>query len=202
MIRQVVVVSVVAWIGVPTAAVPHAFAEPALTFVLQAFAAEEHASKKRGHLIFRTGHTETRYSFERVLPDRLHMYSGDADREQELYIIGDQMYQKTATGWIKTRAAPRLSTPSSVVGLFENRLENIREQNPISVDGAEQRVFEGTISWFAGRNRNQGEIRILIEATSALPHLLTFNGLCGTTECAFEYAITYDPGISIEAPLP
>jgi hypothetical protein len=66
----------------------------------------------------------------------------------------------------------------------------------------EQRVFAGTISWFSGRRRNAGEIRIFIEAAAVLPRLMIFKGTCGSDECSFEHAIGYDPSLAIEAPIP
>ncbi len=179
-----------------------AFAEQPLRYIVQAFAAEEQAPKKRASLIFSRGHTVTRYVIERVLPDRMHMHLREGVQEQELFVIGDRMFQRGPAGWIVTPASPRLSTPISVTSLFENRLEYVKEMDRVWRDGTEQRVFEGTISWFAGRSRNKGMIRIFIEVASGLPRLMTFKGKCGSSECSFEHAITYDQQISIEAPVP
>jgi hypothetical protein len=197
-----ILLSVIVLIGVIATAVAPACGEPAPSFVLRAFAAEERAPKKRAHLNIRRGHTDIRYDIERVLPDKLHMRLRDGDQERELYVIGDRMYNKGPQGWTVTPAAPQLIPAVSVVGLFENGLENVKERARITTDGVEQRVFEGTISWFSGRSRNAGEIRILIETTSVLPRLMTFKGTCGSSECSFEHAITYDPAIAIEAPVP
>ena len=193
---------VIMFFGISAATIVPAFAEQPLGFILRSFAAEEQAPKKRADLIFRGGSTVTRYVIERVLPDRMHMHMREGSREQELTVIGDRMFKKEPTGWSSTSTPPRLSMPLSVVGLFENRLENVKEMNRVSRDGIEQRVFMGTLSWFSGRRRNEGTIRIFIEVSSGLPRLMTFKGTCGSSECSFEHAITYDPGIRIEAPVP
>jgi hypothetical protein len=183
-------------------AVCPAFGEPAQYFILQAFRAEEQAPNKRAELKFRRGQTETHYLIERDIPDKLHMELREGDRDQELYVVGDRMYQKSPTGWIVSQAGPALSSPISVVGLLKDRLENIKELAPVVVDGLEERVFEGTISWFSGRHQNAGEIRIFIETGSTLPRLMTFKGSCGSSECSFEHAMTYHPTIEIVPPIP
>lgn len=182
--------------------VAKAFAGPELTFILQALAAEEKVTKKQIDLIFRRGDTKMQYIIRRNLPDRLYMYRRNNNQEQELYIIGDRIYQKNQGEWDHTPAIAQLSIPFSIVSLFEQRLENIREQNPVSQDGVEQRVFVGTISWFAGRSQNEGEIQIFIDTEQILPRSIKFKGLCGASKCAFEQVINYDPAIVIEAPVP
>lgn len=197
-----ILISFVIVLSTVTMSVSPVLADPSMTFILQAFANEERAPKKYGELTLKRSDTETHYIIARILPDKLYMHLSENDREQEFYVIGDRMYQQNELGWVSIPAAPQLSTPFSIVSLFENRLENITEQDPVLIDGVEQRVFVGTISWFAGRSRNEGEIEIHIETQLILPRLMRFKGICGTNECAFEYAITYDPSISIEAPIP
>lgn len=189
-------------LSVAAALATSARADEALDVVLRAVVAEEQAPAKRAELIFRRGDAETRYLIERVLPDRLHMVLRSERLEQEIYVIGDRMYRRVAAGWTETAAPPPPPAPFSVAALFESRLEDVEELAPIFRDGVEQRVFMGTISWFAGRSRNEGELRIAVETASGLPRLLSFEGTCGASACAFEYALVYDPSIAIEAPAP
>jgi hypothetical protein len=194
-------VSTVVSIGIIVVAIAPAYGEPASSFILRAFEAEEHTAKKRADLSFRSGENDMRYVIERILPDKLHMQMKDRNHEEELYVIGDRLYVKGPLKWTTTRAVPQLAKPLSVVGLFRSALENVTEQVPVTAHGVEQRVFTGKIAWFSGYNINAGELRIFIERTSALPRLMTFKGTCGSSACSFEHAITYDPALQIEAPV-
>lgn len=177
-------------------------AEPAMAFILQAVLADEQAERKRASLMVRREEAETHYLIERVLPDRLRMYWRRGDREGELVLVGERMYTREADGWRVTPRAPGFDPPLSVTSMFKNHLENVREHAPMEENGIAQRVFTGKISWFAGRTRNEGELRLVIERDSALPRRLVFEGLCGEIRCAFEQTMIYDASIQIESPLP
>jgi hypothetical protein len=177
-------------------------AQNELQVVLQAVAAEEKVPRKRASLTVRRGTSETHYRIERVLPDRLRMHWRRDARDQEFIVIGKKMFSREGGGaWSTTPTTPGIDVPISVAKLFENGLEDLREQSTVVQDGVVQRVFTGRISWLAGRTRNYGEFRIAIERDSTLPRRLNFKGLCGTTECSFEHLIVYDPSITIEPPI-
>jgi hypothetical protein len=177
-------------------------AQNELPFILQAVAAEEKVPRKRATLTVRRGASETHYRIERVLPDRLRMHWRRDAREQEFIVVGKTMFSRSDGGaWSVSPTTPGIAMPISVTKLFENGLEDLHEQSTAVEDGVVQRVFTGKISWLAGRTRNDGEIRIIIERDSALPRRLSFKGVCGKIECSFEHLLVYDSSISIEPPI-
>jgi hypothetical protein len=182
-------------------AIRPAAADAARDFVLAAFTAEEQAPAKRAVLTYRRGTAVSVYRIERVMPDRLHLQLSDRNGDQEIYIIARRLYAKGPAGWTVSAAAPQLASPVSVIGLFADRLEDLVELAPSMRDGVAHRVFEGKISWYSGRHNNEGKIQFMIDNIAGLPRLMKFDGTCGSDLCSFEQLMTYEPSLTIEAPI-
>ncbi len=177
-------------------------ANEARELIRYSITAAVNAPKKEARLTVRRGSEEVQYVVRQVLPNKLYVRAKSINGEKEVYVIGNQVYTRSSSGWRITSAPFKSSLPFSPVKFLDSNIEMMKELEPIVSDGLSQRVFEGSISWHQGRTLNKGTIAIIIHSEPVLPFLITFKGRCGKVECAFEYQIAYDANISIEAPVP
>ena len=93
--------------------------------ILAAVAAEEAAPRKQARLIYRVGNREARYEIDRVLPDRIRLFSQAGSRTSEVIGIGTTLYLRQPGGWKVVPTAPLPTEPMSLGDMFSRQLRDI-----------------------------------------------------------------------------
>lgn len=172
--------------------------------ILAAVAAEEAAPRKQARLIYRVGNREARYEIDRVLPDRIRLFSQSGSRTSEVIGIGTRLYLRQPGGWKVVPTAPLPTTPMSLGDMFSRQLRDITWLELSAADASVLKAFKAQISWMAGLKgnvQNEGELTIFVERASGRLNRLSFEGRCGGNPCSFDHQITFNQSLEIPPPL-
>lgn len=170
--------------------------------ILAAVAAEEAAPRKQARLIYRVGNREALYEIDRVLPDRIRLFSQFGDRTSEVIGIGTKLYLRQPGGWKVVPSAPPPMTPMSLGDLFSRRLRDITSLELNGADATLLKAFKAEISWMAGAkgSLHEGRLTIFVNRESGRLDRLFFEGRCGGNPCHFDHQITFNQSLEINPP--
>jgi len=115
--------------------------------------------------------------------------------------LGGQFFTKSGDVWRSESLPVRMNVQSSAVDLFMPLIAGLLERPRQTINGRQQRVFAGSITWQTGRDRNEGALQILIDAQTELPTSASFEGHCVSAKCSFSQSFTYDKDIRIRPPI-
>lgn len=179
-----------------------AAADEVLEFVVQSFALEEQAPRKKSVLRSLRGARETRSTITRVLPDRLRLRIDDAMTSHEVIVVGERLFERVDGNWQEGPAHRFADDPPKASVILRERLVEVVEGPRQGEPGGELRVFTGRLEWARGVFRNEGAIEIHVAAGTHLPVLARFSGRCSDEPCSWEQTFEYGTGIAVEPPVP
>jgi hypothetical protein len=137
----------------------------------------------------------------RVRPDRLHLVvTPPSGPGQEAIVIGRTLFTRNGTTWTETPAPDDFNVPPQPTAGLETIFEGLKEGPRRVIDGREQRMFAGNVRWQAGRNTNEGNVEIAIDAAHMLPTRMAFTGQCAHRTCTFTQTMDFSSSLTVTRP--
>ena len=188
----------------PVSAVPTVVTAPASADAKTAVLAAAHALGQAGpyHItgtISSAGAT-SQIADDVVPPDRLHSVMNTPDGTVEFITIGEQNYTKAKGRWIAvpTSASAVLQNVDPLGEALLQTITDVALVGTDSVDGVAAQVYTYT----ARTDDLSSTAKLWISTANGLPIKIESDGQVGGTSTHGTETITYDPDITIEAPIP